>query len=962
VHDCVEGAVDEVVRPQVAGYQIAKDSELIDDEPALRAILDTVLRRDDGQGEYRRLTDHLQAELIDLAVGKLGYDLAVNTDGDQLVLHLKPFTLVRRVNVEKNFPVTFTTFFDPIREADIANRLSFRPGARIPTDENERASRFHSDEGLVVEYLAHQGFFDATVHITTRSAGPHAVTLEVTVDSGRPFDVGDVTAQGSGQIREEDIVKLMRHTWFFGWFRSRFSFDRMNADVEELKARYQALGFVGVRIAPPIPIPDKRDHTVSLVLQIQDGKRIDVAFTGNKAFSDDDLKKILPFAADGASDAAELERAERVIRTHYQQRGFYDVVVTSDVEPLVPNWDRVRFTIDEGPQLSVSSVTLVGNRSIASIPGITQPGSGGSDTYATSAQIDDDQRVILTAYAAQGFAHTTVRTSVAPHPAVQDLTGALAAEVAAGKGDGLHIVYTIVEGPRDVVDDVSFVVDGEKDLTSPLAAEVVVKAGAPFVPDNLDDDVERIKRWYRARAHLYATADVHATEDPPHHFHIVFAMHPDAAVKLGHVLVRGNFKTKSWIVRDVLDYQPGDQATTAHLEAGQQRLRATDLFSGVRPPVLIGHDRANMILTVDEKYDRLLDFEPRAGYSSEASVFGAVDFYFRNLLGSGINVITGTEIGVYLQRAYATISFPTFLVNRIGIPLRLDLAGHIQNRDTAEFGQLQTWDLSAALSRQFTPSFFFSAKYTIRHFQFNEDLVRPPGATASPTVPVPIQTGEVSLAFIYDGRRDSGGRLNPLTPSHGVFLSGSAAFATPAFGGDDTFVKFSAEGQFLFPIGKRVIVTNTLRYDQGVPLGASPVLPPVELFFAGGDTTVRGFEEDHMKTTVIREPVIPGSTIDTIHVIPVGGNVRAIHNLDLQFELVNRGAFSIASALFLDSGTVVDSVAGFQVSDVRQSLGIAFLRAVTPFGNISFEYAFPLAPRVGDDPTGRFHFNFGVPL
>ena len=32
---------------------------------------------------------------------------------------------------------------------------------------------------------------------------------------------------------------------------------------------------------------------------------------------------------------------------------------------------------------------------------------------------------------------------------------------------------------------------------------------------------------------------------------------------------------------------------------------------------------------------------------------------------------------------------------------------------------------------------------------------------------------------------------------------------------------------------------------------------------------------------------------------------------------------------------------------------------VTPVGSVSFEYAVPMEPTYGTDPTGRFHFNFG---
>ena len=95
--------------------------------------------------------------------------------------------------------------------------------------------------------------------------------------------------------------------------------------------------------------------------------------------------------------------------------------------------------------------------------------------------------------------------------------------------------------------------------------------------------------------------------------------------------------------------------------------------------------------------------------------------------------------------------------------------------------------------------------------------------------------------------------------------------------------------------------------------------------------------------------------------LPAGGNVRFIYNLDLQVQVWDRppGNFPIASAIFFDTGLVENSLDGFRVRDLRHSIGVALARWVTPFGSLSVEYAIPLDPKLGDDPRGRFHVNFG---
>jgi outer membrane protein assembly factor BamA len=67
-------------------------------------------------------------------------------------------------------------------------------------------------------------------------------------------------------------------------------------------------------------------------------------------------------------------------------------------------------------------------------------------------------------------------------------------------------------------------------------------------------------------------------------------------------------------------------------------------------------------------------------------------------------------------------------------------------------------------------------------------------------------------------------------------------------------------------------------------------------------------------------------------------------------------------ALFFDAGSIVNTFAGdgFKhfFARFKHSVGGA-LRLVTPVGSISVEYAVPMEPTYGTDPTGRFHFNFG---
>jgi outer membrane protein insertion porin family len=243
----------------------------------------------------------------------------------------------------------------------------------------------------------------------------------------------------------------------------------------------------------------------------------------------------------------------------------------------------------------------------------------------------------------------------------------------------------------------------------------------------------------------------------------------------------------------------------------------------------------------------------------------------------------------------------------------------------------------------------------------DEDLVRTAGASDDlRRTKVTTRTSAVGVQLAIDRRRDAGGRPNPLTPDRGYHLELRGSIAEDLLIGSDRFIKLGAHGQHFWRPWPRLLVSNGLRYDHGIPLGGAVLLPEVERFFAGGDTTVRGFERDQLATEVIVQPSAPLMDVEQLRVLPAGGNIRAIHNLDFQVNVWELWGFPVASAIFFDTGLVTNSLDGFRIQDLRHSLGIGFLRIVAPFGALSFEYAIPLDPKLGDDPRGRFHINFGL--
>ena len=116
---------------------------------------------------------------------------------------------------------------------------------------------------------------------------------------------------------------------------------------------------------------------------------------------------------------------------------------------------------------------------------------------------------------------------------------------------------------------------------------------------------------------------------------------------------------------------------------------------------------------------------------------------------------------------------------------------------------------------------------------------------------------------------------------------------------------------------RRCTIRGDARYDQGIPLRGAALLPDVERFFAGGDTTVRGYEDDRLATEIIQVGVPPVAGLTQIRVIPAGGNIRVLGSLDAQLRLYK----ILAGAVFSDAGLITNQWGSVTLDDIRPSVG-----------------------------------------
>src|SRR5262249_12715599 len=141
--------------------------------------------------------------------------------------------------------------------------------------------------------------------------------------------------------------------------------------------QYHDKGYPGARVSNDFSTERSLDRTrkkVVFTVAISTRKKAEVQFRGNHHMGDDDLYKVLTFNDAGSYDTFEAQNSADAIHHACQKEGYYEVKVSFERKEPSPNFVRVTFTIDEGPELKVRGVEYVGNAhfTAAQLAGVIQ--------------------------------------------------------------------------------------------------------------------------------------------------------------------------------------------------------------------------------------------------------------------------------------------------------------------------------------------------------------------------------------------------------------------------------------------------------------------------------------------------------------------------------------------------------------------------------------------------------------
>lgn len=874
-----------------------------------------------------------------------------------------------------------------VRQDEIQRRISVRPGRVLAPEGPERDADLERERGRVIDFLRGEGYFDANVRLDARRPPKvdGAIDFDISIELGAGYPLGPVAVVGNTAISRDEIEKAIRHGAFWKlWLGpAPFSQKRLREDIDGLVKRYRALGYLGARITTdfnPDTSVDTAAKNVKLLVTVHERKRITIAFEGNKSKSASTLRDEVTLVDRGSYDDYEMSSSADALQRYYQKNGHFFARVDWRRERLTADEERVVFMVDEGPELKVRGVEFAGNARIKSstLAGVVSvrkyPFLGiGSGGYVTGRQLEQDAERLEEYYRSLGYLEATAHGEAATSPEALGEIGAVAAAAGTQSRDAkaIYVRFTVEEGARVMLQSESFETDDGSPLPYDqkfLLESVSLRPGEPFTPPVVREDGRRLERLLGDAGYPAGTAEPD-TDRQGDQVKLTWRFKLGKQARVGPVFVRGNFVTKDDTILEWVPLRTGGLLTTTGIERGQRNLGFLQLFNNASPISFPGRDDQQasvpMVVEVEERYEQFNVLHLGAGVSTDQKppdsslpfgFFVRAGYDNRNLFGYAWNVTSSLALGNSLVRGNVG-----FLDRRFfGTLFRLDASLNYERRATVRLGDVRFGGGSIGFSREMYPGIDAGVHYNLRNTTHTEFLLRGAGPDeAQQSIQLGTTVGSVSFNVEWL-RMD-----NRLLPTKGFRVDAFAEFALPELSapvrllpfpiGDDTFIKLGVHSLSVVPLGKYLFLRFGFRFDNGFPLGGASVLPKVERYFAGGDTTIRGFRLDRARIQVVDFPLYPGG-LTGVEYRPIGGNLRILQNIDLQFPISPPWYGSV----FMDNGVVADSLEGLTVDKFRHSVGVSPLLLRIPVGDLSFAWAWPLDPGPGDTKIGVFHVNIGL--
>ncbi len=837
-------------------------------------------------------------------------------DGITVRYDLEPFQLVARVSIRGNL---------------IILKKRIRPVIRTTPYEVFSLEEAEKDVQRILSLYQRDGFFGTEVEVQSRTdSGGWGVEVIYDIREGDPGVIQGVSLEGNSFFTGEEAARQYRLIQY-----SFYEPGKLEEAVERLTDAYRRAGFIEARVQSEtrfsygINLPSLtltrplKSLTalfpgeyvgVDIILKVDEGERFDIDILGNGKVGTETIRGMLTFYRNGFMDQYEAEESRDNILRRYRNKGYYHAAVDYKL-------DRERrsviFRIEEGVTTKLARIDFWGNESFPRKEPLdlmdSRPDWRGPKLYRGDI-LEADLKKIRAFYLTKGY----VRAEAG---AIKSVFGA--------EGETVEITISIMEGPQARISDIGFSgaeVIQEEELLKAVGRGV----GSVYDPDWVDRAKKNILDLYSRQG--YADCEIYALltfNDPEESVSAHFLIREGRQKMMGRVLIAGNHRTRGYVLTREFAIREGDYFDPITVFTGRRKLFDLGFFSRVDiiSPDSVDDRYGDLVIKVKERKTGKVSLG--LGYDSKERWRGYIEYRERNLWGTSRGLRLKYKLSTIGQRYDAVYKEPWFLGFDQDINLNLyDEFTEETGYDIRRLGGRVFTDL---LLNRFT-SLYLGYRYELVDLSNVDDSLHEDEDLAEE-----YRIGSLQAILGYEGRD------NTINPRRGYFLSGMAELAAPPLGSEVRYNKFFTQAVWVQPVTLRfqIVVSGRLGFAETLIYGQE--LPLSERFFAGGASTVRGYEEDTLG---------PKDSSGN----PVGGELMFVANVELRLDLYR----NLEGVAFLDAGNVWRKPVDFDFGEIRETAGLG-IRYQTPVGPARLDVGYKLDRLPGED-SYRVHFTLGYPF
>ena len=712
-----------------------------------------------------------------------------------------------------------------------------------------------------------------------------------------------------------------------------------------------------------------------IVVSVSENQVINrVAFEGNSKVKDAVLSSEVQSKARGPFNPAVVQADAQRITEINRRTGRYQVTV----EPKTINQSNGRvdlvFEINEGEKTKIQAIEFEGNDAFGDGTLRDQMSTTESNwlSWIKTSDVYDPDRInadleqLRKFYLNHGYADFRV---VSANADLNRETNAFTLKIVVEEGQQYRF------GPVDVESHVA-----EVDAAT-LKSRIESSSGSVYSAKDVDKSVENMSLELASRGYAFAQVRPRGDRDVNGRtIAITYVVEEGARVYVERINVRGNTRTRDYVVRREFDIGEGDAYNQIFIDRAERRIKALGFFKNVRITTEPGSAPDRVIVNVDVEDQPTGEFSVAGGYSSQDGIIGEVALGERNFLGRGQYARIAAQFGQNTSGFDFSFTEPYFLGYRVSA----GVDAYVKRRDDTDYTSYKVDTYGGGLRFGFpiTDEFTIGTRYQVYQQDLKipsryRDIYNSDGTVNRDRASAAIfeaqgktLTSLAGISLIYNTLD------NPVNPTQGIYaeLKGDVA----GLGGDAKYVRGTFDGRYYHPLFVDDVV-GILRLQGGhVKAFGSDDLRVLD-HFPGGPDLVRGFEPQGFgpRDLGTANP-LRGSPNDD----PLGGTTYFGASAEAQFPIFGLPKeIGLKGAVFADAGTVfgyegIKSISGVpngvgggggtstvtvnaaDSKKIRSSVGASILWN-SPLGPIRFDFAKVLSKEKYDE-TQVFRFSGGT--